>query len=132
MSPGAAASIAGWSWANCAPGRPWESTTQTVWASAEVGHHAFVDFAGEEALEAPDDLSFRTAVSRAARHVGGGRRVVLHAHDNGAVERGVRASVPASVEAVATPAPSDAAVTTISARRPTERCSSGTVNSRPL
>ena len=58
-------------------------------------------FAGEESFEAADDLGFGLAFGGAASYVGLGRFVMLHSHDDGAVERSVGLAVTATVEPVA-------------------------------
>ena len=70
-------------------------------ASPEVGHHALVDLPREEAFQKPDDFACGPAVCRASSHIGGGRRMVPHADDDGSMEGGVGLSVAAAVEAMA-------------------------------
>ena len=60
-----------------------------VLANAEVCHDALVDLAGEEAFEAPDDLTFGPAVRCASCDVVDSRLVEPHADDDGAIEGGV-------------------------------------------
>src|SRR6478736_2955788 len=70
-----------------------------LWLAAE-GAHEGPDLAGEQAFEAADDLGFGLAFGGAARDVGLGRLMVLHAHDHRSVERGVGLAVSAAVEPV--------------------------------
>jgi len=56
--------------------------------------------AGEQALEAADDLGLRLALEGSSGEVGTGGFVVLHADDDGPVERGVGLAVAAAVESV--------------------------------
>ena len=69
-------------------------------ASSVVGHDSLVDLAGEEALQAPDDLTFGPAVRRASGDVVDSRLMVPQAHDDRSIEGGVGLSVAAPVEAV--------------------------------
>ena len=69
-----------------------------VSAHAEVGHNTLVDFTGEEAFEAADDLASGPAASRPAGDVVDRRLVEPHADDDRAMEGGVRLSVPAPIE----------------------------------
>ena len=69
-----------------------------VSAHAEVCHNALVDFTGEEAFEAADDLASGPAASRPAGDVVDRRLVEPHADDDRAMEGGVRLSVPAPIE----------------------------------
>jgi hypothetical protein len=66
-----------------------------------VWSHVGPDLADEQAFEAADDLGFGLAFGESSCHVGLGGFVVLHADDDGAIERGVRVAVPAAVQAVA-------------------------------
>lgn len=59
-----------------------------------------VDFAGDVAFEAADDVAFGDAVCGAALDVGAGAGAVAHADDDDAVEGGVGLAVAAAVEAV--------------------------------
>lgn len=68
-------------------------------AGAQRAHQG-PGLAGEQAFEAADDLAFGLALGGAASDVGPGGCVVLHADDDGAVERGVGLPVAAAVEAV--------------------------------
>ena len=70
-----------------------------LWGFAGWAHQG-PDFAGEESFEAADDLGFSLAFGGAAGDVGLGGGVVLHPHDDGAVERGVGLPVAAVVEPV--------------------------------
>ena len=65
---------------------------------AEVCHNTLVDFTGEEAFEAADDLASGPAASRPAGDVVDRRLVEPHADDDRALEGGVRLSVPAPIE----------------------------------
>ena len=67
-------------------------------AHAEVCHNTLVDFTGEEAFEAADDLASGPAASRPAGDVVDRRLVEPHADDDRAMEGGVRLSVPAPIE----------------------------------
>ena len=69
-----------------------------VSAHAEVCHNTLVDFTGEEAVEAADDLASGPAASRPAGDVVDRRLVEPHADDDRAMEGGVRLSVPAPIE----------------------------------
>ena len=69
-----------------------------VSAHAEVCHNTLVDFTGEEAFEAADDLASGPAASRPAGDVVDRRLVEPHADDDRAMEGGVRLSVPAPIE----------------------------------
>ena len=69
-----------------------------VSAHAEVCHNTLVDFTGEEAFEAADDLASGPAASRSAGDVVDRRLVEPHADDDRAMEGGVRLSVPAPIE----------------------------------
>ena len=60
--------------------------------------HTLVDFTGEEAFEAADDLASGPAASRPAGDVVDRRLVEPHADDDRALEGGVRLSVPAPIE----------------------------------
>src|SRR3954447_20062250 len=53
--------------------------------------------AGEQALEAADDLGLALALEGSSGHVGAGGFVVLHPHDHRAVEGGVGRAVTARV-----------------------------------
>ena len=75
-----------------------------------VGHDALVDLAGEEALQAADDVLLREAFGGAAGDVVDGRLVEAHAHDGGPVERGVGLAVAAAVEAMPVVMPEDAGI----------------------
>ena len=61
---------------------------------AEVCHNTLVDFTGEEAFEAADDLASGPAASRPAGDVVDRRLVEPHADDDRAMEGGVGLSVP--------------------------------------
>ena len=61
-----------------------------VSAHAEVCHNTLVDFTGEEAFEAADDLASGPAASRPAGDVVDRRLVEPHADDDRAMEGGVR------------------------------------------
>ena len=54
-----------------------------------VGDDAPIDLAGEEALEASDDIALAEALGGASSDVVDGRLVEAHANDRGAVERHV-------------------------------------------
>ena len=69
-------------------------------ASAEIDHDALVDLSRKEAFEAPDDLTFGSAIGGASGDVVAGRLMVPHADDDGSIEGGVGVSVAASIEAV--------------------------------
>ena len=69
-----------------------------VSAHAEVCHNTLVDFTGEEAFEAADDLASGPAASRPAGDVVDRRLVEPHADDDRAMEGDVRLSVPAPIE----------------------------------
>ena len=69
-----------------------------VSAHAEVCHNTLVDFTGEEAFEAADDLASGPAASRPAGDVVDRRLVEPHADDDRAMEGGGRLSVPAPIE----------------------------------
>ena len=69
-------------------------------ARTEVCHDPLVDFAGQEAFEAPDDLAFGPAVGRASCDVCDGRVVESHADDDGSIEGRVGVSVATPREAV--------------------------------
>ena len=69
-----------------------------VSAHAEVCHNTLVDFTGEEAFEAADDLASGPAASRPAGDVVDRRLVEPHADDDRAMEGGVRLSVAAPIE----------------------------------
>ena len=69
-----------------------------VSAHAEVCHNTLVDFTGEEAFEAADDLASGPAASRPAGDVVDRRLVEPHADDDRAMEGGVRLSVPTPIE----------------------------------
>src|SRR3954465_5212401 len=56
--------------------------------------------AGEQALEATDDLCLGLALEGSSSHVGAGGFVVLHPHDHRPVEGGVGLAVTAPVEPV--------------------------------
>ncbi len=64
------------------------------------GAHGGPDFAGEEALQAADDLGLGLAFSGAPGDMGLGGFVVLHPHDHDPVESRVGLAVSAAVEAV--------------------------------
>ena len=61
-----------------------------VSAHAKVCHNTLVDFTGEEAFEAADDLASGPAASRPAGDVVDRRLVEPHADDDRAMEGGVR------------------------------------------
>ena len=63
-----------------------------VSAHAEVCHNTLVDFTGEEAFEAADDLASGPAASRPAGDVVDRRLVEPHADDDRAMEGGVSLS----------------------------------------
>ena len=69
-----------------------------VSAHAEVCHNTLVDFTGEEAFEAADDLASGPAASRPAGDVVDRRLVEPPADDDRAMEGGVGLSVPAPIE----------------------------------
>src|SRR4051794_11527608 len=64
------------------------------------GWEEVVDLAGDVAFQAADDVFLGEPVAGSSFDVGHGRRVPAHADDDDAVERGVRLSVAAPVEAV--------------------------------
>src|SRR4051794_41970222 len=64
------------------------------------GREEVVDLAGDVAFEAADDVFLGEPVVGSSFDVGHGRRMPAHADDDDPVERGVRLSVAASVEAV--------------------------------
>lgn len=59
-----------------------------------VGHDALVDFSGQEALEAADDVFFGQSLCGASGDVVDGRLVEAYADDHGPVEGGVGGAVP--------------------------------------
>ena len=69
-------------------------------ARSIVCHDPLVDLAGEEALEAPDDIAFGPAASSPSCDVVEGRLVESHADDDGSIEGGVGLSVATPIEAV--------------------------------
>ena len=69
-------------------------------ASSVVGHDALVDLAGEEALQASNDVTFGPAVRRASGDVVDSRLMESQAHDDRSIEGGVGLSVAAPIEAV--------------------------------
>src|SRR6266536_114697 len=66
----------------------------------EVGAEGVVDFAGEVAFEAADDVAFGQSLSDAFLQVGLGAFAVGEADDDDAVQGGVGVAVTAAVEAV--------------------------------
>ena len=70
------------------------------WAGFTDGAHCGPELAGEEPLQAANDLRLRLSLGDAAGDVGPGRFVVLHADDDNTVEGGVCLPVAASVESV--------------------------------
>ena len=71
-----------------------------VLASSVVGHDALVDLAGEEALQASNDVTFGPAVRRASGDVVDSRLMESHAHDDRSIEGGIGLSMAAPIEAV--------------------------------
>ncbi len=71
-----------------------------VLASSIVCHDSLVDFAGEEAFEASNDVTFGPAVRRASGDVVDSRLMESHAHDDRSIESGIGLSMAASIEAV--------------------------------
>ena len=69
-------------------------------SGAVVGDAALVDLAGEQWLEAADDVAFVEAFGGAAAGAVDGGLVEAHAHDDGSAEGSVGVSVSASGEPV--------------------------------